>query len=201
MDQRKTGRFIAGERKRLGMTQRQLADRLMISDKTVSKWECGSGLPEVSLMLPLCEMLGVTVNELLTGARLEKENYQQKAEENMMELMKQNQENKKKMALSAVCGIITIIAVCALVAIAAGLPLPVWARISVIVLAFLTGALGVGAACVLDADAGYFECPHCKALFVPTTAEYVKAYHTFTKRRFTCPECGKTAMCKKRVVK
>ncbi|MBE5778313.1 MAG: helix-turn-helix transcriptional regulator [Clostridiales bacterium] len=199
MDQRKIGQFIAGERKRLGMTQRQLADILMISDKTVSKWECGGGLPEVSLMLPLCEGLGITVNELLTGERLDMEKYRQKAEENMMELMRQNQENKKKMALSVVCGIITVIAVCALVALAAGMPLPVWARLLLIVLAVVTAVLGIGAACVLDADAGYFECPHCKSLFVPTTAQYVKGYHTLTRRRLTCPECGKTGMCKKRV--
>lgn len=68
MDQIKTGRFIAAERKRQGRTQRQLAEALGISDKTVSKWECGNGFPEVSLLLPLCQALEVSVNELLTGA-------------------------------------------------------------------------------------------------------------------------------------
>ena len=71
MDQAKTGRFIAARRKELGLTQRQLAEQLSISDKTVSKWECGGGLPEVGLMLPLCGALGVTVNELLAGRRVE----------------------------------------------------------------------------------------------------------------------------------
>ena len=69
MDQLKTGKFIAEMRKSKGLTQKQLADALLISDKTVSKWECGNGLPEVSLMLPLCEILGITVNELITGKR------------------------------------------------------------------------------------------------------------------------------------
>lgn len=67
MDQIRIGRFIAQCRKTGGLTQRQLADGLGISDKTVSKWECGNGLPEVSLMLPLCEALGITVNDLLSG--------------------------------------------------------------------------------------------------------------------------------------
>lgn len=75
MNQTKTGRFIAAMRKEQNLTQRQLADALNISDKTVSKWETGNGLPEVSLMLPLCEVLHITVNELLHGERLTGSNY------------------------------------------------------------------------------------------------------------------------------
>ena len=119
MDQIKIGKFIADTRKEKNLTQRQLADALSISDKTVSKWECGKGLPEVSLMLPLCGILEITVNDLLTGERVSQLEYQKKAEENMMDLMKENEENKRRMALSVVCGLITIIAVCALIVIAA----------------------------------------------------------------------------------
>ena len=95
MDQIKIGKFISETRKTLGITQRQLADALFISDKTVSKWECGKGLPEVSLMLPLCEELHITVNELLTGEKIEETEYKKKAEENMMNLVQENQENRK----------------------------------------------------------------------------------------------------------
>ena len=91
MNQIKTGKFIAQIRKEKGMTQRQLADELLISDKTVSKWETGKGMPEVSLMMPLCEFLGINVNELLTGERIPDESYKEKAEETMMDLMR----NKK----------------------------------------------------------------------------------------------------------
>lgn len=201
MDQIKTGRFIAQSRKSRGMTQRQLADSLNISDKTVSKWECGKGLPEVSLMLPLCNALGITVNDLLTGQRVSEREYQQKAEENLMDLMKENQENKKKWYLSMICGVITIIAVCSLTLIASFIDMPVFARILVLALAVATGVAGIGAAAVLESKAGYFECPHCKELFVPDMKDYVKAYHTFTKRRLTCPACGKTGMCRHRVVR
>ena len=89
MDQTKIGKFIADTRKERNITQRQLADALHISDKTVSKWERGKGLPEVSLMLPLCEELGISVNDLLTGERVTEADYQKKAEENMMDLMKE----------------------------------------------------------------------------------------------------------------
>ncbi len=69
MDQVKIGKFISQMRKEKGLTQKQLGEELLISDKTVSKWETGKGMPEVSLMLPLCEKLGINVNELLTGKR------------------------------------------------------------------------------------------------------------------------------------
>ena len=201
VDQIKIGRFIAETRKAQGLTQRQLAETLPISDKTVSKWECGKGLPEVSLMLPLCGALRITVNDLLTGARVSGADYQKKAEENRMNLMKENEENRKRMALSVICGVITIIAVCSLTVIAAHMALPVIARIALLVLAAATAAAGIGAAAALEVKAGYFECPYCKSLFVPTMGEYVKGAHTLTRRRLTCHECGKTGMCRHRIVR
>lgn len=201
MDQIKIGKFIAQMRKDQGLTQRQLAELLSISDKTVSKWECGKGLPEASLMLPLCEALHMTVNDLLTGEKISPSEYQKNAEENMMGLLKENEENKKRMALSVICGVITIIAVCALVVIAAFLPLPTPARIALLILAVATAVAGIWAAAMLEVKAGYYECPHCKALFVPTMGQYVKGYHTLTRRRLTCPECGKTGMCRHRIVR
>lgn len=201
MEQRKIGKFIATERKTQGFTQRQLADRLGISDKTVSKWETGKGLPEVSLMIPLCETLHITVNDLLSGERVSESDYQKKAEDNMMDLIKENEENKKQMILSVICGTITIIAVCSLVIIASYMDLPMAVRILLIAGACLTAVAGIGAAAMLEIRAGYFECPYCKTLFVPTMGEYVKGYHTITKRRLTCPECGKTGMCRHRIAR
>ncbi|RKJ20814.1 XRE family transcriptional regulator [bacterium D16-50] len=87
MDQIKSGRFLAACRKEKDLTQRQLAEILHVSDKTVSKWETGKGLPEAQLMLPLCEALGISVNELLSGERLTETEYQRKAEENMVNLV------------------------------------------------------------------------------------------------------------------
>ena len=152
-------------------------------------------------MLPLCEELQITVNDLLTGARVSEVDYQKKAEENMMDLMKENEENKKRMALSVICGIITIIAVCSLIVIASYIKMPTIARIALIVIAVATAIVGIGAAAALEVKAGYYECPHCKALFVPTMSEYVKGYHTLKKRRLTCHKCGKVGMCKHRIIR
>ena len=201
MDQIKTGKFIAEARRAQNLTQRHTADKLAISDKTVSKWECGKGLPEVSLMLPLCEILQIGVNDLLSGEKLAEENYRKKAEENLMNLMQENAENKERMTLSIICGVITIIAVCSLVIIASYIELPVVVRILLLIAAVLTAVAGIGAAARLEVKAGYYECPYCGELFVPTMVDYVKGYHTFTRRRLTCPACGKTGMCRHRVTR
>ena len=110
MNQMKIGRFIADERKRKGYTQKQLSEKLEISDKTISKWERGNGFPEVSLLLPLCNELEITVNELLSGERVSEEDYLKKAEENMVNLVREAQESKKKIILSAMAAGLTIIA-------------------------------------------------------------------------------------------
>lgn len=201
MDQSKTGKFIAQARRAKGLTQRQLADKLAISDKTISKWECGKGLPEVSLMLPLCEILQITVNDLLSGERVAEGDYQKKAEENMMDLIRENAENKERITLSIICGFITVIAVCSLVMLASYLELPVAVRILLLVFAVLTAIIGIGAAARLEVKAGYYECPHCGTLFVPTMTDYVKGWHTLTRRRLTCPVCGKTSMCRHRITR
>ena len=86
-------------------------------------------------MLPLCGALQITVNDLLTGAVVSETDYRKRAEENMMNLMKENEENKRRMMLSVLCGAITIVAVCALVALAAFAPLPAAARIALLLLA------------------------------------------------------------------
>ena len=201
MEPTRIGRFIAERRKALGLTQRQLAERLAVSDKAVSKWETGRGLPDVLLMLPLCAVLGITVNDLLSGERVGEGDYRKKAEENMMELMRENAENRQRLLQSIACGGVTVVAVCALVALAAFLPLPAFARVALLLLAMATAVAGIWAAATLDARAGWFECPHCKELFVPPMADYVKGCHTFTKRRLTCPHCGQTGMCRHRVAR
>lgn len=113
MEQNKTGKFIAEMRKEKSMTQRQLAELLRVSDKTISKWETGKGMPEVSLMLPLCEVLGINVNELLAGEKLTKENYHVKAEENIINISKEKERNKhmlgKRILLTFIIGCLFLV--------------------------------------------------------------------------------------------
>lgn len=196
MDQIKIGRFIAEERKQKKYTQRALADRLGISDKTISKWERGNGFPEVSLLLPLCDELKITVNELLSGERLQKTDYEKKAEENMVDLVKETQENKKKIILSAMAAGSSLLAATPLFILAGALEIGTWLRVTLIGIGSCVLALGIAIACILDRDAGTFECPTCKKHFIPDMKEYIMAPHTFTKRRLRCPQCGNLSYCR-----
>lgn len=95
MEQVKTGKFIAECRKEKGFTQSQLAEKLNITDKAISKWETGKGMPDASIMLDLCKELGINVNELLSGERLNEENYREKANENIVSMVKVADKNRK----------------------------------------------------------------------------------------------------------
>lgn len=201
MDQVLIGKFIAEERKRKGYTQKQLSDKLGISDKTVSKWECGNGFPEVSLLLPLCKELDITVNELLIGKRVSEEDYRVKAEENMVNLVKEAQESKKKKLLSAMFGWLAIIAGLPLFIISGVGQMDNWIRVVLIVCGLVVVILGIAIACILDRGAGAFECPECKTRFVPEMKEYVMSAHTITRRRLRCPKCGAHKLCKKVLTK
>lgn len=197
MDQIKIGKFIASERKAKNLTQKQLAEQLNISDKTVSKWETGKGLPEVTFMLPLCKILGITVNELLSGERVYEQDYQKKAEENMMNLVREQEESRKKIILSfivAFTGVIlgTLLIFCA----AEMIEMTKIMKGFIIVVAGLGYMICIGVAIVLDREAGAFECAKCHERFVPGIKEYIMGPHTFTKRKLKCPHCGKVSYCK-----
>ena len=157
----------------------------------------GNGFPEVSLLLPLCNELNITVNELLSGERLQEVDYKKKAEENMVNLVKEAQESKKKIVMSALVATLVIIAAVPLFVIAGAFKMQVWTRALIIGIGIVILVLGIAIACILDRDAGAFECPECKERFVPDMKAYVMGPHTITKRKLTCPKCGCTKYCKK----
>jgi DNA-binding protein len=201
MDQIKIGGFIAEERKRKGYTQKILSEKLGISDKTISKWERGNGFPEVSLLIPLCSELDITVNELLSGERVSEEQYRKKAEENMVNLVKEAQENKKKIILSVMVGILTILAAVPLFMVAGMFDMRTGVRITFIVIGIVVLIIGIAVACIMDREAGAFECPECHERFIPDMKSYIMAAHTLTKRKLICPKCGAHRYCKKVLTK
>ncbi len=199
MDQIKIGRFIAEIRKEKELTQRELAEKLLISDKTVSKWETGKGLPEVSLMLPLCTTLDITVNELLSGERIALESYKEKAEEIMMDLVKEKQESKRKIILSVAVILLALLGGITLIIAAELFPMADWQRVLFIAIGSVVLAGGIAVAAALDMKAGTFECRHCGTRFVPTSGAYIAGAHSITTRRLKCPQCGKKSYCKRRL--
>ena len=201
MNQIITGQFIKECRKEKGLTQEQLAEKLSVSPKTVSKWECGNGMPDVSLMLPLCNELGISVNELLSGCRIDGSDYQQKAEENLLAALKERNENKKKIILEVIIACTAILSGVILCVMSGIQGIPLLFRILPVCVGFIVIAAGVAVCCIMDREAGYYECPKCKSRFVPTMGAYIIGPHTLLRRQLKCPHCGKISYCKKKLSK
>lgn len=203
MDQVKIGKFISDERKAKGYTQKQLSELLEISDKTISKWECGNGFPEASLLLPLCNELEITVNELLTGERISQQNYKKKAEENMVNMIKEREENKKKLIPTIITGLIATISFITLIMVVAVytevIAVPV--KILLIVIACVIFGCGLMVAMEGERTIGYYKCRHCNELFVPTFGAYTMGMHMISTRYLKCPKCGTKTWCKKVLAK
>lgn len=194
MDQIKTGNFLKALRRERGWTQSQFAEKLQISEKTVSKWETGRGLPEVSLMLPVCEALGITVNELLAGERLSAEAYRERAEERLLLTCDRTRPETKVIICNAACWV-SVVVWLALILLAAFCDLPVWARVVIIVCVFLGFAAVIAPILLVAVNTEFYTCPKCKTKFVPTLSAFLLAPHTTKKRRLKCPHCGKKSWC------
>ncbi len=203
MDSIKTGQFIAQIRKEKEMTQRQLAEELFISDKTVSKWETGKGMPEVSLMLPLCEVLGISVNELLCGERLSEENYRERAEENIVNLISEKQNNIRRLLSAFTISLATGISVGLIIAVMIKGDLDIKLKIALAIAGVIAFVIGISFSFSVDMKSGYFECTKCHTVFTPDSGTYLKGSLTVTpfSARFRCPCCKKTTRCKRRFTK
>ena len=203
MDQIKIGRFIAAERKRKKYTQRQLANILEISDKTISKWETGNGFPEISLLLPLCQELEISVNELLSGERLSEADYKKKAEENMVNFIQEKEENRKKFWLTFIVGIISTVSFITLILVVClyGYAMPLPAKMALVAIGCAIFALGLYVAMEGERTVGYYKCSHCGKTFVPGFRQYLMGARIWTTRRLRCPHCGQKGWCKKVLTK
>ncbi len=201
MDQTKTGRFIKEQRKQTGFTQRELAEALNISEKTISKWETGNGMPEVSLMLPLCKKLNITVNELLSGEKLDEKHYIEKAEENIVSLASDRTKPITKTVIAAVSCILSILLSMAIVLTASFVEMPSWARIVLISAAFVLIFCNIALVLVVAVNTEIFTCDKCGEKFVPSLSAYILGPHTFLRRYLKCPHCGKRSWCRSRIRK
>ena len=198
MDQIKIGRFIAVRRKRANLTQLQLADRLGITDKAVSKWERGITMPDTSIMLELCDILGISVNELLSGEKINMENSSQKNEQLLLDMAKEL-EKKNKTIWSSMWAIM-IVSMTALIAgifIAAFLiPEGVWQLVTILCVCVLF-LIPCFYALKLEVSVGAYKCQNCGYEIVPTYKEAMTAMHRGFTRHLLCPKCNKRTWCKK----
>lgn len=202
MDIIKIGYFIRECRKNKNLTQKQLADKLYVEPKTISKWETGKGLPDVSIMKNLCNELGISLSELFIGDYIKEESNDLLIEKLIIdELKKEKIQNKKKLigeiliGCAFICSVITLILLVGIVSIATYL------KIILIVLSLIFIFVGLFGLVLLDVNIGYFECAECHERFIPSIKDYVFGMHTLKKRKLKCPICGKKTWCLKRMTR
>ena len=198
MNQIKIGRFIAECRKNVNLTQKQLAEKLGITDKAISKWERGITMPDTSIMLELCDILCISVNELLSGEKINMENINQKNEQLLLEMAKEL-EKKNKTVWTSMWAIM-IVSMTALIAgifISAFLiPEGIWQFVAILVICVLF-MIPCFYALKLEISVGAYKCQNCGYEIVPTYKEAMMAMHRGFTRHLMCPKCNKRTWCKK----
>ena len=202
MDQVKIGKFISECRKKNNLTQMQLAEKLNITDRAISKWETGKAMPDSGIMLDLCKELKITVNELLSGEMIDMKNYDKKTEELLLEMHKQKEQSDRRLlTIEIVMGVITLVLYIALVMGVGFLPIKESTQVMIIMLATLLIVIMAFVALKIEQVAGYYECRKCHHKYVPTYSSVLWAMHIGRTRYMKCPDCNKRSWQKKVVTK
>ena len=203
MDQIKIGKFIAECRKKNNLTQAQLAEKLFISDRAVSKWENGKSMPDSSIMLSLCKELKITVNDLLNGEVASMDNYKEQMENKLLEMVREKEKTDKQLLnLEVVIGILSSLILFIPIIIGALLPIEKdWIRLVIVFSGVIPCFVGFFFAVKIEQVAGYYECKECGHRYVPTYKAVNLAMHMGRTRYLKCPKCSKKSWNKKVISK
>ena len=202
MEQEKIGKFIAERRKEKSLTQMQLAEKLGITDRAVSKWETGKSMPDASIMLELCDLLEITVNDLLSGEEIAMNSYNAETEKNLLEMLRQKEiSDGRLLKTEVVLGFVSGGFLAAMIIVACLIQMPNWTR-------FLLIGIGLGQFLIaalfmirIEQIAGYYECAECGYRYVPKYGSVNVAPHMGRSRYMKCPHCGEKSWQKKVLTK
>ena len=202
MNQAEIGKFIAECRKANNLTQMQLAEKLNITDRAVSKWETGKAMPDSSIMLDLCKELKITVNDLLSGRKVTMDNYNENSEKIILEMVEEKEKNDKLLLRCEILmGVVCIIIMLSLTIIASYVPMEEWLRILLILIGFAPFLIAAPFMLKIEQIAGYYECKHCHHKYIPLYKSVFYAMHINRTRYMKCPECQKRSWHKKVISK
>lgn len=202
MDQIKIGKFIAECRKKNNLTQMQLAEKLNITDRAISKWENGKAMPDSSIMLDLCNELKIRVNELLSGEVIKMDAYNEKLEQNLIDMVKQKEEaDKRLLTIEIVIGVLISMVFFVLIFIASFVEMEDWLRVTLIVTGFIPFIIMIPFAIKIEQIAGYYECQKCHHKYIPTYSSVLWAMHINRTRYMKCPKCNQRSWQKKVISK
>ena len=202
MDQIKIGKFIAECRKKNNLTQMQLAEKLNITDRAISKWENGKAMPDSSIMLDLCNELKISVNELLSGEVIKMDVYNERLEQNLIDMAKQKEESDKRLlTIEIVIGVLISIVFFVLICTASFVKMEDWLRTTLIITGFLPFVIMIPLAIRIEQKAGYYECQKCHNKYIPTYSSVLFAMHINRTRYMKCPKCNQRSWQKKVISK
>ena len=198
MDQEKIGEFIQKKRKEQNLTQGDLAEKLNITDRAISKWENGNCLPDAGTMPELCKILNISINDLFSGEIVDVKDNEKKLEDNLIEMVKLKEEKDQQLlALEYVIGFTASIAFLILIFVASFVDMVSWLRILLIIAGSIIFAFGVGNAIKIEQIAGYYECANCHCKYTPSYQSVFWSLHVGRTRKMKCPKCGKKGWHKK----
>jgi len=205
MNQEKIGKFIAKVRKEKNMTQQELAKKLNITDRAISHWENGRSMPDAGIMLELCKLLDINVNELLSAKKIVKESYNEQAEENLLEMRREiESQNKKILTLNRIITFLGVVIYLLIVLAAIFIEMPMIIRNIIMALALVILLLfGVYNLNIIR-KTGYYECQECKHQYIPTFNQIFFGMSGITKGdiwRMKCQNCNKKCLHKKVLTK
>lgn len=202
MDQIKIGKFIQEKRKEKKLTQSELAEKLNITDRAISKWENGNCIPDVSNIQELCQILNITINDLFSGCVVDMKDNEKKLEENLLEMIKiKEQRDRELLILEIFIGVIVSILMFLCIMIASFVQMGNWKRIVLIVSGTIPFAIGISYAIRIEQIAGYYECSNCNYKYIPTYKNVLFSMHVNRTRKMKCPHCNKKSWHKKIISK
>ena len=192
MDQVKIGKFLQQRRKECGLTQSELAEKLSVSDRAISKWENGNCLPDADHMIELCDILGITVNDLFSGEIVGDAGDTKELESSLVAMTKLKQQSDKRLlGIEIVLGVFSVVLFLAGDLVAGLVAMPIWARIIIGLGGLAMFLLGVCFAIRIEQKAGYYQCADCGHAYVPKFWAVFLAMHVNRTRYMKCPHCGK----------
>ena len=198
MDQIKIGKFITECRKKKNLTQAQLAENLNITDRAISKWETGKAMPDSDIMLDLCAILEISVNELLCGEKIDIEQKNEQLNELIFQMAKNEERYHKRLRYSAYLILVTsLIALVCLITLISLLIPECGFQYFLIIVSVILFIIPCMIALKFMVETGYYECKNCQHMFVPNYKEITLLMQTPTRRLLKCPKCGKWTWCKK----
>lgn len=202
MDQIKIGKFIQERRKEKRLTQSELAEKLDVTDRAVSKWENGNCIPDASNIQELCKILNITINDLFSGCVVDIRDNEKKSEENLLEMIKiKEKRDKELLILEIFIGVIVSIIMFLCIMIASFVQMEDWIRIVLIVFGIIPFAIGISYAIRIEQIAGYYECSNCNYKYIPTYKSVLFSMHINRTRKMKCPNCNKKSWHKKVISK